>query len=236
MAADNKERGEYVTEERIDKIRDFLEEGEFVHFLTRGSTIEEKVPGSNDSSTGTKGWVRAAITDRRVVVKIPKLTGSDKRMIPYEELIGVEVTFNLMKKVLSLQTPNKSYHIKADEPGKSEFRDIEDFIKRKIRQQSNPEEQAQSTTDSPRTIDPHGETRSAGITTGLCKECGSQVSKNANRCPECGWSPNEHKKWVAIHAVLALLFSFTLIGIPVGLYAGWKAGSHYKAAKKSLTD
>jgi len=132
--------GAYVTEDRVAKLADVLDEDETVHYLTRGSTVD--VEGSSAGSslfgddrsrkTGTRGYVRAAITDRRVVVKVPQWLGSDQRSVPYQNVTSVDLDTGLVVKRLSLQTPGQTYHIEAHEPGKEEVREAVRFVRGKI--------------------------------------------------------------------------------------------------------
>lgn len=133
-------RGEYVTADRVAKIADRLRDGERVQYLTRGTTIDTQRGGNNSSlfgddrsrKTGTRGWVRAAFTDDRVVVKIPQLLGTDDRSIPYSSITAIDLDTGLVKKRITIQTPAATYHIEVDEPGKSEVRDAVDFARQQV--------------------------------------------------------------------------------------------------------
>lgn len=134
------DHGDYVTAERIEKIESVLDDSEKVHYLTRGATVD--VEGSSAGSSlfgddrsrksGTKGYVRAAITDNRVVVKIPQWLGNDERSVPYQNITSVDLDTGLTYKRLSLQTPGQTYHIEAHEPDKEEIRETVKFIRNKI--------------------------------------------------------------------------------------------------------
>lgn len=136
------EHGAYVTPARVSKVSDILDSDERVHYLTRGGTID--VEGSsagnslfgNDRSrkSGTSGWVRAAVTDRRIVVKIPQFLGNDERSIPYDSITSVDLDTGLVNKRLSLQTAGQTYHIQVTEPDKAETRETVKFIRGKISQ------------------------------------------------------------------------------------------------------
>lgn len=136
----DEKHGEYVTSERVEKIIDILDDDEKVHYLTRGSTVD--VEGSSAGSslfgdnrsrkTGTRGYVRAAITDKRIVVKVPQWLGSDERSVPYQNITSVDLDTGLVNKRLSLQTPGQTYHIEAHEPDKEEVREVVKFIRNKI--------------------------------------------------------------------------------------------------------
>lgn len=131
---------EYVTSERVKKIAEVLDSDETVYYLTRGSTVD--VEGSSAGSSlfgdnrsrksGTSGWVRAAMTDKRVVVKVPQVLGNDERSVPYENITSVDLDTGLVNKRISLQTPGQTYHIESHDPGEKEVREAVKFIRNKI--------------------------------------------------------------------------------------------------------
>jgi len=133
-------QGDYVTLARVKKIEDVLDDGEHVHYLTRGSTVDVQEGGDNSSlfgddrsrKSGTSGWVRAAFTDRRVVVKVPQVLGNDERSIPYQNITSVDLDTGLVKKRVTLQTMGATYHIEVDDPGKDEVRDAMGFVRQKL--------------------------------------------------------------------------------------------------------
>lgn len=128
---------EYVTPARVRKIADILDDGEPVHHLTRGSTVDVEGSSAGTSlfgddrsrKTGTSGYVRAAITDKRVVIKIPQVLGSDERSVPYRNITSVDLDTGFVTKRLSLQTPGQTYHIEAHEPDKQSVREAVSFIR-----------------------------------------------------------------------------------------------------------
>lgn len=134
------ERGAYVTSARLEKIESVLDEDETVHYLTRGSTVDVEGSSAGNSlfgdnrsrKSGTRGYVRAAITDTRVVVKVPQWLGSDERSVPYSSITSVDLDTGLVNKRLSLQTPGQTYHIEVHEPNKDEVRNAVKFIRNKI--------------------------------------------------------------------------------------------------------
>lgn len=141
------ERGDYVTENRIEKIESILDEGESVHFITRGSTVDVEGSSAGNSlfgddrsrKSGTRGWVRAVMTDKRVAVKIPQWLGSDERSIPYDSITSVDLDTGLVNKRISLQTPGQTYHIEVHDPGKQECREGVAFIRKKIAESKQPQ-------------------------------------------------------------------------------------------------
>lgn len=65
----------------------------------------------------------------------------------------------------------------------------------------------------------------------VCEQCRESVSESANRCPHCGYDPSKpHRRWNWIHSILAILFFFTGIGIPVGYLFWRRAKGHTKKA------
>jgi len=147
-AAENEvDRGGYVTEKRIKKIESILDEGEYVHYITRGSTVDVEGSSAGNSlwgddrsrKSGTRGWVRAAITDKRVAVKIPQWLGSDERSIPYNSITSVDLDTGLVNKRISLQTAGQTYHIEVHDPGKKECREAVAFIRKKISESKQPQ-------------------------------------------------------------------------------------------------
>jgi hypothetical protein len=149
------EQGEYVTQDRLAKVESVLDDDETVHYLTRGSTVD--VVGSSAGSslfgdnrsrkTGTRGYVRAAITDRRVVVKVPQWLGIDERSVPFESITSVDLDTGLVNKRLTLQTPGQTYHIEVHEPKKDECRDAVRFIRNKISETNQTQVITQESSD-----------------------------------------------------------------------------------------
>ena len=133
-------QGDFVTPERVEKIHDVLDDSENVHYLTEGSTVDVQKGGDSSSlfgdnrsrKTGTRGWVRAAFTDSRVVIKVPQILGSDERSIPYQNITSVDLDTGLVMKRVTLQTMGATYHIEATDPGKKEVREITRFVREKL--------------------------------------------------------------------------------------------------------
>jgi hypothetical protein len=130
-------RGDYPTAKRLAKIESVLDEGERVEYLTRGGNVDVEGAGSGESvfgtdrsnKTGTRGWIRAGFTDRRIVIKIPQWLGSDERSIPYQSVVGIDLDTGLVKKRISVQTAGPTYHIEVDLPGKDECREIVKYVR-----------------------------------------------------------------------------------------------------------
>jgi hypothetical protein len=149
------DRGDYVTEERIDKIESLLDEGEYVHYITRGSTVDVEGSSAGNSlfgddrsrKSGTRGWVRAAITDKRVAVKIPQWLGNDQRSIPYDSITSVDLDTGWVNKRISLQTAGQTYHIEVHDPGKEQTREAVAFIRKMISESKQPQIIQQEATE-----------------------------------------------------------------------------------------
>lgn len=150
------ERGNYVTAERVNKITDVLDTDEKVHYLTRGTTVDVEGSSAGHSlfgddrsrKSGTRGYVRAGITDRRVVIKVPQWLGSDERSVPYDSVTSVDLDTGLTMKRLSLQTAGQTYHIEAHEPDKDECRQITRFIRNKISEANQQQVINQETSEA----------------------------------------------------------------------------------------
>lgn len=165
---DEDEQGDYVTKERLEKIEDILYEDEYVHYLIKATALKEGFQGEFDTISGLRGWERVAITNERIVIKIPKFTGNDKRVLPYEEVTGVEVESGLGSSKLILHTDTKTYRIAGNEPSIAEFRAIEDFIKRKVRNKEHIiQKSPQRVTDPSSRIAPYTETNQESRSQGL---------------------------------------------------------------------
>lgn len=154
---DYEPHGEYVTAKRVGKIEDVLDDGERVLYLTRGSTVD--VEGSSAGSSlfgddrsrksGTRGWVRAAFTDDRVVIKVPQVLGSDERVVPYHNIVSADLDTGLVNKRVSLHTAGPTYHIEVHDPGKDECRDIITFVREQAEAAQGGGATADVETESP---------------------------------------------------------------------------------------
>lgn len=145
---DYEPESDWVTEKRIKKMEDLLDEDERVQFMTVGSTIDVEGAGSGKSlfgnersrKSGTRGYVRTAFTDDRIVVKIPQWTGSDQRKLTYDKILGVDLDTGLVSNRLTLQTAGPTWHIEINQPGKGECRNLVSFIETKIGEMSQQPE------------------------------------------------------------------------------------------------
>lgn len=133
-------KGEFVTAKRVEKMGGVTEDDERIMFMTAGSTVDVEGAGSGTSlfgnnrsrKSGTRGYVRAAFTEERVAIKIPQLTGSDERSVPYHNIVSVDLDTGLIKKRVTLQTAGPTYHIEVDKPGKDECRQLIRYVRDKV--------------------------------------------------------------------------------------------------------
>lgn len=70
--------------------------------------------------------------------------------------------------------------------------------------------------------------QSDGPTKSICRECHEEVSPGVNRCPNCGWKPNE-RGWVWGLATGAMILN------PIGWVMGAKGAQDNHKAKKGVT-
>jgi hypothetical protein len=170
-------QGAYVTEERYAKVRGILDPEERVHFITRGSTVDVEGSSAGHSlfgddrsrKSGTRGWVRAVITDKRVAIKIPQFLGTDERSVPYSSITSVDLDTGLINKRLTLQTPGQTYHIEAQDPNKEEVRQAVRFIRQQVEAANQPQvvqqQPAEDETDPLEQIEKLKELNDAGAIT-----------------------------------------------------------------------
>jgi hypothetical protein len=154
-------QGGYVTKDQFEKVKGILDPDEKVHFITRGSTVDVEGSSAGESlfgddrsrKSGTRGWVRAVITDKRIAVKIPQMLGTDERSVPYGSLTCVDLDTGLVNKRLTLQTAGQTYHIEAHEPGKEEVRRAVRFIRQKVADANQPDVIQQPSDSEPDPLD-----------------------------------------------------------------------------------
>lgn len=83
-------QGEWVDEKMLSKVVHLLDEGETVHYMWRGGTLDTEGSGAGESIYGNdrgrksslKG-IFTAVTSKRVAIAIPQYLGDDERHIPY---------------------------------------------------------------------------------------------------------------------------------------------------------
>ncbi|WP_299268300.1 PH domain-containing protein [Halorientalis sp.] len=148
-------RGEWVNGGRLAKVASLLDDGERVHYMWRGGTIDVEGSSAGDSIFGNdrdrkssfKG-IFTAVTDERIVIAIPQFLGDDERHIPYRSVTSVDLDTGLINRRVSLQTKGQTYHIQAQGPSKDELRDAMRFIREKVEAAHQPQTvQAESEPD-----------------------------------------------------------------------------------------
>lgn len=140
-------QGEWVNADRVEKVRDLLDEGEKVHYMWRGGTIDvegsqagESIFGNDrDRKSSFKG-IFTAVTDKRIVIAVPQFLGDDERHIPYRSVTSVDLDTGLMARRVSLQTKGQTYHIQAQGPSKDELREAMKFVREKVEEAHQPQQ------------------------------------------------------------------------------------------------
>lgn len=140
-------QNEYASEEAVAKVDDIVDPGEKVHFLARetGGGVDVEAAGAGlfggDGTRilGTIGDVRTAATDRRVLVKIPLVLGSDVRSIPYSEVTGVDLDLKGMHRRLSVRTAERTYHVDVGALPSEECREMAAFVREKRSEERDDE-------------------------------------------------------------------------------------------------
>jgi hypothetical protein len=236
-------QGSYVTDDTLGKVDDEVRSDETVQYIAKGNSLDAKYQGSTTSYNNTKGWPRMVATDQRVFYKVPKVFNTKVESVEYSNLSAADLgSSGLSGTEIKLRTVRgKTYTFKADEPGDAELEEMVEFIREQISNQSGPETQsASSDTTSPSSTTASQSTTSSSDRADLhktesCVECGESVSEGIERCPNCGYNPDAHNKWRAIHSVLAGVSFITIIGIPLAVWFYLKAKGHRKKVKAGVT-
>lgn len=135
-------QNEYVSEESVSKIDDVLEKGEKVHFLARGNGKGVKIRSSRirkERKTATKGFVRTAATDHRIVCKIPNMLSDDDVSIPYYSITDIDFKSSFMQpSYLIVHIDTKTYRIDISHLHSDEGKRMTRFIQEKISEVQYP--------------------------------------------------------------------------------------------------
>ena len=129
-----KPQNEYVSEETVSKIDDILDAGEKVHFLAKGNGNEVKIGSSRirkKRKMATKGHVRTAATDRRVVCKLPNLIQDEDISVPYHNIRDIDYKSGLMNSYLIIHTDTKTYKFDVGNLHKDKVKDMAKFVQNK---------------------------------------------------------------------------------------------------------
>lgn len=133
-------QNEYVSEETVAEIDDLLRPGERVRYLAKGTGggLELADGGRNwrgnekNAEIATKGRVRTAATDQRLVIEVPQLTGSNEYSVPYENVTSIDVNTSLMSVRLTIQTPGQTYRPDVDGLTEETAREMAEFVREQM--------------------------------------------------------------------------------------------------------
>lgn len=145
-------QNEYVFKETVSKIDDVLEKGEKVHFLARANGGGVKIRSSRirkERKMASKGYVRTAATDRRVVCKIPNLLSNDEVSIPYHTVTDIDLKSGFQHEYLMIHTDTKTYRIEIDYLHKDERKRMGRFIQEKVSEVQYPTASQSKSTEDP---------------------------------------------------------------------------------------
>lgn len=138
-------QNEFVAKKQVQKIDQYLDPGEKVHFMAKDSGGQLKIDGEKREKVFS---VLTAVTDQRVLVKQRKMIGSGHTSIDYRDIASVEVSFGMVQKRLNLETDSKVFGIGVGKIAKDEVQDAAQFIREKTRESNRHEESASSPSDS----------------------------------------------------------------------------------------
>ncbi|MFC4448011.1 PH domain-containing protein [Halorussus aquaticus] len=150
---DYEPEGDYVTAERIGKMDDVLDDDEEVMFVIEGKNIQEKgegrgVLGSDvDAKNSLLSSILTGATDKRLVSKIPQMTGDDEQTIPYSRIEGVDLDTGLVTKKLTVKTSGSAYEFGVQDPDADEVREMARFIREKMKESQQATAPAASEPD-----------------------------------------------------------------------------------------
>lgn len=150
--------GDSVTAEALQREIDdrplyrLLEDSEQPHFLLDGTLldiIDESVPESASgrrsrkvASSGTS--LSTVVTDRRIVVFIPRTDDIERLSIPFDDVVAAEAeTAPGGNHRLSVQTDNKSYRIDTSRTEREETNSASEYADR-----AEPESERTDTSDT----------------------------------------------------------------------------------------
>lgn len=146
-------QNEYVSEKTVSKVDDVLEKGEKVHFLAKGKGKGVKVRSSRIRKkriVATKGFVRTAATDRRVVCKIPNLLFDEDVSIPYHNMTDIDFKSGFVgSSFLIIHTDTKTYRIDIRQLHKDEGKRMTQFIQEKISEVQYPTTSQSKSSEDP---------------------------------------------------------------------------------------
>lgn len=224
-------QGSYVTEKSVGKVEDVLRSDEEVQFIAKGNKVKVKFQGSTDGINHTRGWPRLVATDRRVFIKVPRFIFTKVESVPYTDLSAANTgSSGLTGTEIKLRTvEGKTLIFRATDPNDSELKQLIDYLHNQITSGQGSEDiETPSTGTTPQQQEDLRQTET-------CIECNQSVSGGVNRCPNCGFNPAEHKKWMYLHSVLAGVSAMTIIGLIIAPVFLKKARGHGKKYRGGVT-
>ncbi|WP_256392858.1 PH domain-containing protein [Natronoarchaeum rubrum] len=147
-------QNEYVSKKRVEKVDEYLEPGEKVHFLAKDGGGQLKIDGEKEDGILN---VRTVVTDRRVLFIGSKMIGSTQTSIDYKDISSVEVSFGMVQKRLNLETDSKVFGIGVGKLDKEEVQDMAQFVREQTREDpelSNSSSGSGDTSDTSDEEDP----------------------------------------------------------------------------------
>lgn len=70
-----------------------------------------------------------------------------------------------------------------------------------------------------------------------CHDCGTELeSADVSQCPNCGYSVRGHVMWRWLHTLMATVFAFTIVGIPLVYFSYRKSMHHAEKANQGVAE
>ena len=120
--------GMYVTRTRVEKIQDLLDSDELVHYLALVRSLTRIEDGDRTRVSEPGGRIRAAVTDKRLVLSVPKGIRDEECSIPYESITALDLDSRTSQSRLTVTTGDESYELTIDRPESHEIRELLRFM------------------------------------------------------------------------------------------------------------
>lgn len=170
-----KNRGFLGKAGRGGSILSVLDDGEQPHYILHGESIDVEGGGDNTGIFGENrsrkfSWglssVTAVVTDQRILVIVPQMTGNDQRNIPYDSITGVDMDMGWINKRLTISTHGREYHISGFGTQKKVVKGAMDYI-RKMQKQDPPrtEQETEEVEDPLEQIEKMAQLEESGVIT-----------------------------------------------------------------------
>lgn len=136
-------KNDFVTTSNVAKIDKEVEPGEKIHYLApekgigvdlEGYKSEKEYVGEDftQKKGSFSGIMRTIATDKRVLINLPKLFGSDNNYsIPYGEIKSVDLEIDDWNKKLVIETDEITYHVDIGKLTDEDCRQMTEFISEK---------------------------------------------------------------------------------------------------------